>query len=205
MLNRYVFAVIVFVAFCALSLIAWLSNSEGFFVQNLVPELMGVCIELLIILFVFDVWQKADEQHKKIKVERRLREFLIFFLKHSFSTFPPSCQPGRFYGSDHEQNQKALDNLIEHIEQNGLDEEIILAVQSYCLKEREIFNNLISVSSDLENDHFKSWVRIAYFMNAIVTNSEKTSYAVIKILQNIQRFDKVSHDKKLYVGAEKEY
>ncbi|EPW6411139.1 hypothetical protein ACWOIF_004428, partial [Vibrio vulnificus] len=61
------------------------------------------------------------------------------------------------------------------------------------------------VSSDLENDHFKSWVRIAYFMNAIVTNSEKTSYSVIKILQNIQRFDKVSHDKNLYVGAEKEY
>lgn len=205
MLNRYVFAVIVFVAFWALSLIAWISNSEGFFVQNLVPELMGVCIEILIILFVFDVWQKTDEQHKKIKVERRLREFLIFFLKHSFSTFPPSCQPGRFYGSDHDQNQKALDNLIEYIERNGLDEEIVLAVQSYCLKEREIFNNLISVSSDLENDHFKSWVRIAYFMNAIVTNSEKTSYAVIKILQNIQRFDKVSHDKKLYVGAEKEY
>ncbi|MBF4323558.1 hypothetical protein EAY22_25585, partial [Vibrio anguillarum] len=137
---------LVLIALCVLSLIAWLSTGTGFFVGSLVPELMGVCIELLIILFVFDVWQKADEQKKKIKVERRLREFLIFFLKHSFSTFPPSCQPGRFYGSDHEQNQKALSNLIEHIEQNGLDEAVVLSVQSYCLKEREIFNNLIPVS-----------------------------------------------------------
>ncbi|MBF4242756.1 hypothetical protein EA003_23660, partial [Vibrio anguillarum] len=86
MLNRYLFAALVLIALCVLSLIAWLSTGTGFFVGSLVPELMGVCIELLIILFVFDVWQKADEQKKKIKVERRLREFLIFFLKHSFST-----------------------------------------------------------------------------------------------------------------------
>nr|MBF4254716.1 hypothetical protein [Vibrio anguillarum] len=84
MLNRYLFAALVLIALCVLSLIAWLSTGTGFFVGSLVPELMGVCIELLIILFVFDVWQKADEQKKKIKVERRLREFLIFFLKHSF-------------------------------------------------------------------------------------------------------------------------
>ena len=135
----------------------------------------------------------------------RSRLILIFFLKHSFPSFPPSCQPGRFYGSDHDQNQKALNNLIEHIEKNGLNEEVVLLVQTYCLKEREIFNNLIPVSSELENDHFKSWVRIAYFMNSIVTNGEKTSYAVIKILQNIQRFDNTSHETNLYVGADKEY
>ncbi|MBF4377352.1 hypothetical protein EAY46_30735, partial [Vibrio anguillarum] len=71
MLNRYLFAALVLIALCVLSLIAWLSTGTGFFVGSLVPELMGVCIELLIILFVFDVWQKADEQKKKIKVERR--------------------------------------------------------------------------------------------------------------------------------------
>ena len=205
MIYRYAFAAVLVLILAILSLIVSISTSTGFLVNNLTPELMGVCIELLIIIFVFDRWQKWDDQKKKITVERRLREFLIFFLKHSFSSFPPSCQPGRFYGSDHEQNQKALNNLITHIETNGLTEEIVLLVQTYCLKEREIFNNLIPVSSELENDHFKSWVRIAYFMNAIVHNGEKTSHAVIKILQNIQRFDNISHKKNLYVGADKEY
>jgi hypothetical protein len=56
---------------------------------------------------------------------------------------------------------------------------------------------MIPVSSELENDHFKSWVRIAYFMNAVAIGQEKTSHALIKILENIKRFDKESHDKKI--------
>ncbi|CDL30564.1 hypothetical protein [Escherichia coli ISC7] len=38
-------------------------------------------------------------------------------------------------------------------------------------------------------------------MNAVANGQEKASVAMIKILENIKRFDKESHDKKLYVGA----
>jgi hypothetical protein len=202
-LNRYVFAGTVASVLFILSLIAGFSSSTGFFVGNLVPELIGVCIELLIILFVFDRWQKLDDQQKKIKVERRLREFLIFFLKHSFSSFPSSCQSERFYGSDHAKNQEALNNLIEHIKLNKLTSNEAKVIEEYCLKEKEIFNNLMSVSSELENDHFKSWVRISYFMNSIVNQGEEVNHAVINILENIKRFDNTSHENNLYVGADK--
>lgn len=197
--NKFVFCLIVaLMAFC---LIAFFKAGDGFVVGNIIPELIGVCVELLIIIFVFDAWQKKEELNRKIKVERRLREFLIFFLKQNFSSYPPSCQPGNFYGKNHDQNQLAIDNLISNIEASGLGEEVVLQVQKYCGSEKEIFNNLIPVASDLTNDHFKSWVRIAYFMNAIDSKSEKTSHSVVKILLNIKRFDHESFVNKLYVGA----
>jgi hypothetical protein len=184
-----------------LSVVAYFEAANGFLINNIIPELIGVCIELLIIIFVIDKWQKIEEKNRNIKIERRLREFLIFFLDHNFKGFPPSCQPGNFYGKDHNQNQESLSNLILNIEQNGLKEKVVLQVQRYCESEKEIFNNLIPVASDLTNDHFKSWVRIAFFMNAISAKSETTSHAVIKILQNIKRFDGESFSNGLYVGA----
>lgn len=201
-MNKYSFVVILVFVFIVMSLIAYFKAEAGFFVDNIIPEMIGVCIELLVIIFVLNKWQKKEEKNKSIKVERRLREFLIFFLKHNFKDFPPSCQPGNFYGTDHQQNQECIANLISYIEQNGLKESVVLKVQIYCESEKEIFNNLIPVASDLTNDHFKSWVRIAFFMNAISAKSETTSHASVKILQNIKRFDDESHKSGLYVGAQ---
>ncbi|ATC88014.1 hypothetical protein [Pseudoalteromonas arctica] len=201
-MKKYSFASFLIVALTFMSLLAIFKAESGFFIGNIIPEMIGVCIELLIIIFVLEKWQKQEEKNKSIKVERRLREFLIFFLKHNFKDFPESCQLGDFYGKNHQQNQESIDNLINHIEQNGLKESTVLQVQSYCESEKEIFNNLIPVASDLTNDHFKSWVRIAFFMNAISAKSETTSHASLKILQNIKRFDYESHHSGLYVGAE---
>lgn len=200
-MYKYLFVIFLVVSLLVMSLTAYFKAESGFFVGNIIPEMIGVCIELLVIIFVLDKWQKREEKNKSIKVERRLREFLIFFLKHNFKDFPPSCQPGNFYGEDHQQNQECIANLISNIEQNGLKECAVLQVQSYCESEKEIFNNLIPVASDLTNDHFKSWVRIAFFMNAISAKSETTSHASVKILQNIKRFDDESHKSGLYVGA----
>jgi len=69
----------------------------------------------LIIVFVLDTWNKKEEKEKKIKVERRLRDFMLFFLTHNFKDFPLDCQSGGFYGEDYNRNQESLDNFISYI------------------------------------------------------------------------------------------
>ncbi|TON43598.1 hypothetical protein CGH57_22225, partial [Vibrio parahaemolyticus] len=56
-LNQKTFSIFLLCALLALSILAYLGDSNTFLVGNLTPELMGVCIELLIILWVFDRWQ----------------------------------------------------------------------------------------------------------------------------------------------------
>ena len=87
-MKRNIFVSILLVALVLCSWIAYKYSDDGFLIGNILPEMIGVLVELLIILVVIDRWQKNEEKNRKIKIERRLREFLIFFLKDNFDSFP---------------------------------------------------------------------------------------------------------------------
>ncbi|MCD9516786.1 hypothetical protein GLP23_18195 [Photobacterium carnosum] len=163
---------------------------------------MGVCIELLIIIWVFERWQKNSKKNKLVSLERRLREYLIFFLRHSFKNVSQEYRVGRFFGKDHEKNIKQIDNLIQYVKSNGLDEAALSSIQQHCIRESRTLGNLLPVASELSNEHFKAWCRIVYFINSIAGSQEPISKSTIDILQNIKRFDSESFKRKLYVDDE---
>lgn len=178
------------------------NDPKDFFVGNLIPELIGMCLELLIVLVIFERWQEINKRKRLISLERRLREYLIFFLKHNFKSLPSEYRVGRFFGVDHEKNISDLDKLNKYIREQGLSKIDEQAIQEHCAREASTLDNLLPVASKLTNDHFKAWCRIVYFTNCIATQKEPVSKATIDIIQNIKRFDSASHDRKLYVGAE---
>ncbi|URR00367.1 hypothetical protein LOC50_17045 [Pseudoalteromonas sp. SCSIO 43095] len=182
--------------------IGFFCDTNSYFVGNLTPEITGVCLELLIIIWVFDKWQEINKKKKLISLERRLREYLIFFLKHNFKTLPQELRVGKFFGIDHAKNIDQLDALLKYIRENGLSEKEVMSIQEHCIRESSTLDNLLPVASELTNDHFKAWCRIVYFVNCIAKSSEPVSKSTIDIIQNIKRFDTASFDKKLYVGAE---
>lgn len=182
-------------------IIGFYGDDSTYFVGNLTPEITGVCLELLIILWVFDKWQEKSKRKKLISIERRLREYLIFFLKHNFKTLPTEYRVGRFFGIDHDKNIKQLNSLLEYIKMNGLNEKEVISIQEHCIREASTLDNLLPVASELTNDHFKAWCRIVYFVNCIAKNKEPVSQSTIDIIQNIKRFDTASHERELYVGA----
>jgi hypothetical protein len=198
--KKHFFIFLLFV-FTICVVLAYYGNEDNYIIGNIIPELIGVCIELFIFMLLFDQWRLRESRNNKIKVERRLREFLIFFLKKACSEQSLELNPWRFYGSEYEQNQEMLNQVIEYINCNGLSEGLDSEIKKYCDNQKDIFNNLISVSAELENDHFKSWARISYFISAISSGEEKTSTATLEILKNIKRFDKTSSESGLYVGA----
>lgn len=181
--------------------IGFLGDSSTYFVGNLTPEITGVCLELLIILWVFDKWQEKSKRKKLISLERRLREYLIFFLKHNFKTLPSEYRVGRFFGTDHDKNIKELNSLLEYIKKNGLTEKEVISIQEHCAREASTLDNLLPVASELTNDHFKAWCRIVYFVNCIAKNKEPIGQSTVDIIQNIKRFDTASNERELYVGA----
>ena len=182
-------------------LIGFLGDSNNYFVGNLTPEITGVCIELLIIIWVFDKWQEKSKNRKLISLERRLREYLIFFLKHSFKTLPKEFRVGNFFGEDHDENIKQLNGLFGYINENGLTEKEVMSIQEHCIREVSTLENLLPVASELTNEHFKAWCRIVYFVNCIAQSSEPISKSTKDIIQNIKKFDTASFNRNLYVGA----
>jgi hypothetical protein len=199
--NQKQFSIVIVVVLIALLITGFTGNSNSYFIGSLTPELTGICIELLIIIWVFDKWQESNRKKKLISLERRLREYLIFFLKHNFKTLPADLRVGKFFGKDHQKNIEQLEKLFLYIKENGLSEKEIISIQDHCIREQRTFENLLPVVSELTNDHFKSWCRIVYFIDSIANSRDLISKSTMDIIQNIKRFDTASYEEKLYVGA----
>jgi len=167
---------------------------------NLLPEFTGVMLEFIIILYVIDYFQKKNERSNKIKAEKRLREMFIFFFKTLNKHVPENCRVGKFYGNEHEKNTKELSFLKTYIVNHGFDESAIKDIRIHCKNDIDLFNSFVPVVATLEETHLKAWMRISYYMNAIITERETTQDAVIKIIEKIQLFDDESYHKKLIVN-----
>lgn len=195
------FRLCVLLVFLGLAFAGYNYNSNNHFGNNLIVELIGVTLEILVTLFIFDYWQESSKKQKLITIEKRLREYLIFFLKHNFKTIPSEYKIGRFYGSDHNKNIQDLNKLRNYISKSGLSPKEQKTIKQHCQKELSTLNSLLPVASELTDDHFKSWCRIVHFANCIAQDIEPTQKCTIDIIQNIIRFDTASFDNDLYVGA----
>lgn len=197
-----VFGVLLLTIFIILLYVGYSYTANDHYSNNLIVELVGVTLELLIVLFIFNYWQERSKKAKLITFERRLREYLIFFLKHNFKTLPPHVKIGRFYGADHAKNVSDLERLRKFILQKGLQAKEEASIKRHCTREINTLNALLPVASELTDEHFKSWCRIVNFVNCIASDIEPTQKATIDIIQNIIKFDTASFDHNLYVGAE---
>lgn len=129
-----------------------------------------------------------------------MREMFIFFLNKLNGHVPDECKIGNFYGKEHEQNRAELTAMKLYIEQNGLSEQAIKAIRLHCKGDIDLFNSFVPVVATLEEQHLKSWMRISYYMNAIISERETVQYSVVKILEKIQLFDDESFKRKLIVN-----
>lgn len=207
LINRFSFGVLLIVILTNMLTYGFVQSGVDFFSNSLLPELVGVCVELLIILILFDFWQRSEERKKLESIERRLREILNFFITKNFISYPAESRPVGFYGANFEDNQIKIDELINIISSKDLSEDEMVNFPEYCVRESYVVNNLLPVAAELTNEHFKSWVRVVYYMNVLSRESNNDpdkvniQEAIVHILKNIKRFDKASHDSKIYVGA----
>lgn len=178
---------------------------KDFFFENMLAELLGILIEILIIIFIFEVWAKNKQDEKNIVYEKRLREYLLFFLKFAFKSLPKDIKVSTFYGEHYLNNNKEIDQIVKYIDDNEIS---LLVAKKHLLTDKTAIENLLDVASHLTDEHFKAWIRIVYFINSL-SFVEDTDYKEIKkhikdILMNIKKFDKASYENKIYVGAKKD-
>lgn len=195
----------IFLLFVVVTAAGYYYEGGFVFLEGLFVEVLGMLLELLVVLFVINMIKDNEDRKKKVQIERRLRELFIFFLNENFKGCPSSCETKRFYGQDFVKNELALTNLVAYVESNDSYE--VDGVIAYCKSQKDLFNNLIPVVSGLTNVHFKSWMRITYFINSLgemedgtVDRVEAKKY-IVKLLINIKQFDAESSRNDLYVGA----
>ena len=176
-------------------------DAKSYFDGNLMPEITGMLLELAIVLVIVDRWQEQNRVNQLIIKEKRLREYLIFILRHGFKTLPRELRVGKFYGEEHKENIQYLDKLLDYIVSDGLTTIQIDDMRSQCDVDLNTFGNLLPVASELTDEHFKAWSRILYFMGRITKNLGDDEESIKYIINNIKRYENASYTSGIYVGA----
>lgn len=208
-MQYLIFSILIFTTMLILFVIGafFTPSFKDFLTGNVVPELIGICIELLIIILIFEKWQSNKKHQKDIVHEKRLREYLIFFLKYGLSDLPNELKVGKFFGENYIENEKEIKSIVNYMSSNKIDADILKSMKEHLLIDKSALENLLEVASTLTDAHFKSWIRIVYFINKLShtnnNNLKELKSIIIDILQNIKRFDKASYDNHVYVGAKR--
>ncbi|EIO3984891.1 hypothetical protein LQK30_004341 [Vibrio vulnificus] len=173
---------------------------------NLLPEVTGMLIELVLILIVVESIQSAEikrrqkeetaESHRKqVMLERRLRAQLRFLLKRIFEN--TNLVDGNdiskflFHASEHQANQRMLNVLKQTLELSE-DARSPLFKQNLlqsCQQELSLILALTPVCSGLSDRHVKAWMSIAHYLQQIITENS-ISQDTEKLISWIAFFDK---------------
>ncbi|HHR6399539.1 hypothetical protein ACLI07_10565 [Providencia huaxiensis] len=182
-------------------------NLFPFFSDGLLPELMGVCLEFIVILYFIDYIQKKEDMNRKIVSEKRLREILIFFLRHIDIYLPEDLKINKhypknsndkdefLYGVHYKRNQKYLDLLINYFMGSQLSKSDENKLKNFCEREIATVRCLTPVVSTLDDQNFKSWLRIIFYMDAIIANEYTVEECMINIISHMKKFENASFDK----------
>ena len=208
MQNVYllVFIAIAFILRITLSIYTSESNPTlvEYIAGNLLPEVTGMLIELVLILVVVEAIQSGESKKRKqaeldkihrkqVMLERRLRAQLRFLLKRIFGDTDlidgSSISTFLFHASDHEENQHMLSVLKQTLFEEAPSELFRENLHESCQLELSLILALTPVCSGLSDRHVKAWMSIAHYLQQINTKNDVVQNTD-KLLSWIAFFDK---------------
>lgn len=173
------------------------------FTKNIVPELVGVAIELAIIIFVFDWIAGRQEKRKAREMEKRAREYLRFIiinLMENETVFAllvdrvPTVEKYRnnkkkfeFYAKDRKDNEEIIDALIDILKDTD-DVELSSQIKEHLRHDLASFHSFAPVVAQISEKHIKIWGRIIFFITKTI-ELEKVNDNIINVLTRIKKFD----------------
>ncbi|MNE20033.1 hypothetical protein D3C87_1091340 [compost metagenome] len=198
MQSLYIIVFILAAFLLRTTLYIYTSTSEPtlaeYIASNLLPEISGMIIELVLILFVVDAIQNkerkdrenseaSEKKHKQIMLERRLRAQLRFLIRQIFEDVAvyngTTGKDFLFHAADHLKNQETINNFKKVINEEILSESFRENLKNICLHEQSLILALSPVCSELSDRHVKAWMAIAHYLQKITTGNNS--------LQNIER------------------
>ncbi|MUH98168.1 hypothetical protein GNP63_16675 [Aliivibrio fischeri] len=188
-----------------------------YFSGNLLPEISGMVIEVLLFLFVIDVIrefervklekkaelelkrleenQKLSELRRKIEIERRLRHQLRVLIRRIFEDVEiiheETCADFKFHANKYLENQTLFVELMSKVSEETVDSAFYEEAANLAKFELELLMSITQSCTELSSQHMKSWMNILFFLKQLSIGKEVNESA-IKLISNIANFEKCS-------------
>ena len=139
------------------------SSREGDFVGNLLPELIGFCLEGIFFVGIFTWMQERKEVERKTEIKQSLAGAVSFVCPIINSCLPAQHQL-TLLSTDNwtrqtRKNGKELTNLLTSLNAHELEasREQIAAIQQLLATRISTLDSLLSVSAELSHSHLSAY------------------------------------------------
>ena len=168
-----------------------MSQSDASFVDSMVPELIGFCLEGIFFIGLFSMWQHRKERNNKHQLSRSLRGFLGIFLQEMnsgiiCSSFDPIEDPEQLAYSC-----AAIKQLANNINHCSMNESVVGSLHQLSKNEISSLENLLPVAAQLSASHMTSWNNILGHVKALAKTEERevVLQILLQLLADIEHFD----------------
>ncbi|MFK7958392.1 MAG: hypothetical protein AB8B96_20035 [Lysobacterales bacterium] len=163
---------------------------EGAFHDNLVPELIGFCIEGFFLVGILSFFQQSREHERRRALWLSLRGSLRDILSHLDIAFlAANAEPANTKAL--ESNPQVISALLTSLQEHELELEPMVQVKKAAIEALPLTRDLIPVAAQLSAAHMHWWIAISDAMRQLSLADERAlvERSVYQILVNLQEFD----------------
>jgi hypothetical protein len=169
------------------------SNNEGAIQSNLLPELIGFCLEGFFLVGLFSLIQMRLARERKSELRQSLRGALREVLGHmDIALLEDNAEPASSQSLD--QDPKFVISIKVKLQNSDLDLESMLNIKDAAARNFSTMHDLIPVAAQLSAAHMRWWLAIAESVKRLSQATDKPgiNFAAHKFLTNLEEFDGLS-------------
>lgn len=192
-MNRYILiAPLAFFGLAGVGLYYYFISpgASGPFQENLVPELIGFCLEGFFLVGLLSYIQQSREHDRRHELWLSLRGSLREFLSHLDIAFlKPDSEP--MSSSALEQEPKVVDRLMSELKESELDLDSMVSLKQVGVAGLSLAHDLIPVAAQLSAGHMRWWIAIVDAMRRLSEARDRAQIeqSLYTLLLNLKEFD----------------
>ncbi|MDT8410371.1 MAG: hypothetical protein RQ741_12270 [Wenzhouxiangellaceae bacterium] len=169
-------------------------EAEGAFHDNLVPELIGICIEGFVLVGLLTLIQRSREAARRKELWLSLRGSFRGLLSNLDVAFlDPDADPAS--SQDLETNPEIIDYLLDQLASRQPDLDCLISLKREAAETFSLTRDLVAVAAHLSATHMNWWIAIVDSIRRISEARDRAAIenAVHEMLVSIREFDRLEY------------
>jgi len=170
------------------------ANGAGPVHDNLLPELIGFCLEGFFLVGLLSLIQNSRERARRKELWLSLRGSLRGILSNLDIAFlSPNAEPTQTVVL--EQNLDIVANFMRELQENRLSLGSMTSLKRESVEALSLARDMIPVAAQLSASHMRWWIQIVDSMRQLsrAQTREGVEQSVYMLLENIDEFDRLAY------------
>jgi hypothetical protein len=162
--------------------------------DNLLPELIGFCLEGFFLVGLLSLIQNSRERARRKELWLSLRGSLRGILSNLDIAFlSPNAEPTQTRVL--EQNLDIVANFMRELQENRLSLNSMTSLKREGIEALSLARDMIPVAAQLSASHMRWWIQIVDSMRQLsrAQTREGVEQSVYMLLENIDEFDRLAY------------